>query len=88
MWVRALHAKSYNEIDQSRIHTDAVVQPYISAVVARQQQLDAHIDFLVSAKVRDLHYIEQCGLHKVLGLGLWDNLRISAYDLGLVLMQS
>jgi len=36
----------------------------------------------VSTEVRELHYIEQCGLYEVLGLGLWDNLRISAFGIG------
>ena len=51
-------------------------------MVARQQQLDTCVDFLVSVEVRDLHYVEQCGLHEVLGPGLWDNLRISDFGLG------
>jgi hypothetical protein len=40
----------------------------------------------VSVEVRDLNHIEKCGLCKVMGPWLWDNLRILSFGLGQILM--
>jgi hypothetical protein len=55
-------------------------------MVAGQHQFHTCVHFLVSVEVWDLHHVKQCGLHKVLGPWLWDNIQIISFGLGQVFM--
>jgi hypothetical protein len=85
--IRSLHTQPRDPMDQCQINCYVVVEPQISTMVTRQQQLDTCIYLLVSSKVRNLHDVEQGGLREVMGPLLRDDLQILPFGSGEVLMQ-
>jgi hypothetical protein len=52
------------------------VEPYISSMIARQEEFNASVNLLMSAKVRDLHHVQYHGLRELLNPWLGDYVRL------------
>jgi hypothetical protein len=71
-----LHAQSFDQVDQHQIHSNPLVDPKVSTMIARQEEFNARVNFLMSAKMRNLHYIQYHGLRHLLNPWLGDYLRL------------
>jgi hypothetical protein len=58
--VHSLHAQSNDLVDHRQIYNDAPIQPQVIAMVARQEEFNAHINLLMSVEVCYLHHIKNC----------------------------
>ena len=74
--VRSLHAQSYNELDQTLIHSDMLVKPHISFMVARHEEFNASVNLLMLSEVSGLHYIQDHRLRELLNPWLGDYARL------------
>jgi hypothetical protein len=63
-------------MEQRRIDGDTPVQPWVTAMEARQQEFNASINLLVPSKVGYLYYVQDGGPRNVHGPRLGDDLRL------------
>jgi hypothetical protein len=73
-------------MDQHQIDGDASVQPQITTMEARQQELNARVNLLMSSKVWYLHHIQDSGPRDVHGPWLGDDLRLIPIGPGQILV--
>jgi hypothetical protein len=73
-------------MDQRWIYSDAPIQPQITAMEARQQEFNSHVNIPIPSKVGYLHYVYDGGPHDVHGPWLGDDLRFCPHYLGQILM--
>jgi hypothetical protein len=73
-------------MDQRSIDGDTVVQPQITTMLARQQELNTHVNLLVPSKMWYIHHIQDSRPRDVHGPRLGDDLQLLPLHFGQISM--
>jgi hypothetical protein len=63
-------------MDQHQIDSDASIQPQITTMESKQQELNGHINLSMSSKVWYLRHVQDSGPRDVNGPRLGDDIRL------------